>query len=133
MSALMVIVLMGLVTFVPRWLGLRLSGRPVPPFWLRFFRFVPIAVFPALIVPELFARPDETVIRLAPFVIAGFAWFITAQLRDIRTLQAEQTTKLQGVTGDVQVINAKLDSGVIWRISELERRVNTVEQAQKTP
>ena len=70
---------------------------------------------------------------LAPFVIAGFAWFITAQLRDIKTLQAEQTTKLQGVTGDVQVINAKLDSGVIWRISELERRVNTVEQAQKTP
>lgn len=71
MSALMVIVLMGVVTFVPRWLGLRLSGRPVPPFWLRFFRFVPIAVFPALIVPELFARPDETVIRLAAFVIAA--------------------------------------------------------------
>lgn len=70
---------------------------------------------------------------LAPFVIAGFAWFITSQLGDIKAMQAEQTTKLQGVTGDVQVLNAKLDSGVIWRISELERRVNTVEQAQKTP
>ena len=29
-----------------------LSGRPVPPFYLWLFRFVPIAVFPALIVPE---------------------------------------------------------------------------------
>ncbi|MDH7453575.1 hypothetical protein QF205_10925 [Luteimonas composti] len=70
---------------------------------------------------------------LAPFVFAGFAWFITSQLHDIKTLQTEQTNKLQGVTGDVQVINAKLDSGVIWRITELERRVNTVEAAQKTP
>jgi len=70
---------------------------------------------------------------LAPFVIAGFAWFITSQLADIKAMQAEQTTKLQTVTGDVQVLNAKLDSGVIWRITELERRVNTVESAQKTP
>lgn len=72
-------------------------------------------------------------IWLAPFVIAGFAWFITTQLGDIKAMQADQTTKLQTVTGDVQVLNAKLDSGVIWRITELERRVNTVESAQKTP
>ncbi|WP_298580571.1 hypothetical protein [uncultured Luteimonas sp.] len=72
-------------------------------------------------------------VGLAPFVAAAFAWFITSQLGDIKSMQAEQTTKLQGVTGDVQVLNAKLDSGVIWRITELERRVNTVEQAQKTP
>lgn len=71
MSPMLTIVLMAVVTFVPRWLGLRLSGRPVPPFWLRFFQFVPIAVFPALIVPELFAVPTETPVRLLAFVIAG--------------------------------------------------------------
>lgn len=70
MSPLLVIVLMALVTFVPRWLGLRLAGREVPAFWLRFFQFVPIAVFPALIIPELFALPAETPVRLLAFVLA---------------------------------------------------------------
>ena len=40
---------------------------------------------------------------------------------------------IQQVTGDVKVLNAKLDNGVIWRITELERRLNSVEQATKTP
>ncbi len=71
MSPLLVILGMALVTFVPRYLGLRLSGRAVPPFWLRFFQFVPVAVFPALIVPELIAVPEETGIRLLAFVVAG--------------------------------------------------------------
>lgn len=71
MSPLLVILGMALVTFVPRYLGMRLSGRAVPPFWMRFFQFVPIAVFPALIVPELFAVPQETGIRLLSFTVAG--------------------------------------------------------------
>lgn len=72
MSALLVIVAMAVVTYVPRYLGFRLSGRSVPPFWLRFFQFVPVAVFPALIVPELTAVPGETGIRIVALVIAGF-------------------------------------------------------------
>lgn len=71
MSPMLTIILMAVVTFVPRYLGLRLSGRPVPPFWLRFFQFVPIAVFPALIVPELFAAEGGTVVRLLAFSLAG--------------------------------------------------------------
>lgn len=71
MSPLLTIALMAVVTFVPRYLGLRLSGRPVPPYWLRFFQFVPIAVFPALIVPELFAVEGETGVRLTAFALAG--------------------------------------------------------------
>lgn len=54
--------------------------------------------------------------------IAG--WY----LNDIRSTQAEQGAQLQRVTSDVQVLNAKLDNGVIWRITEIERRVNSIEQ-----
>lgn len=73
MSPLLVIAGMALVTFVPRCMGMRLSGRPVPPFWMRFFQFVPIAVFPALIVPELVAVPEETGVRLGAFALAALA------------------------------------------------------------
>jgi len=72
MSPTMLVILgMAVVTFIPRYLGMRLSGRAVPPFWMRFFQFVPVAVFPALIIPELFANPQETGIRLLAFVIGG--------------------------------------------------------------
>lgn len=47
------IVLMALVTFGPRLAGFLLSGQPLPPFWLRALRFVPIAVFAALVTPSL--------------------------------------------------------------------------------
>ncbi len=70
---------------------------------------------------------------LAPFVLTGFAALLSSQLNGIKTTQEEQAKALQKVTSDVQVLNAKLDNGVIWRITELERRLNTVEQAQKTP
>lgn len=77
---------------------------------------------------------------LAPFVIGAFGYFISAQLGDIKKLQHEQkqlqeaqANKHEQVASDVKVLKATLDSGVIWRITELERRVNTVESAQKTP
>ena len=70
---------------------------------------------------------------LSPVVVAAFGWFIATQLQDIKTLQKEQDAKLQKVTGDVQVLNAKLDNGVIWRITEIERRLQHVEQATRTP
>lgn len=70
---------------------------------------------------------------LAPFAVGALGWFIAAQLADIKSLQRGQSDKLEQVTGDVKVLNAKLDNGVIWRITEIERRLNTVEQAQKTP
>lgn len=70
---------------------------------------------------------------LAPFVLTGFAVLLSSQLNGIKAKQEEQGKTLQKVTSDVQVLNAKLDNGVIWRITEIERRLNTVEQAQKTP
>lgn len=75
MSPLLTIVLMGVVTFIPRWAGLRLSGREVPPFWLRFFNYVPLAVFPALIVPEIAGAGSGIPVRLAALLIAALVLF----------------------------------------------------------
>jgi len=70
-SPLLVILGMAVVTFVPRYLGLRLAGRAVPSFWLRFFQFVPVAVFPALIVPELAGLPHGLPSRIIALVLAA--------------------------------------------------------------
>lgn len=70
---------------------------------------------------------------LMPFVFTGLISLVSMQLGEIKRLQREQGEKLQQVTGDVGVLKATLDNGVIWRITELERRLNQVEQAQKVP
>lgn len=79
-------------------------------------------------------------IWLLPFVIGLFGWFITSQLGDIKAGQAKTDAKVIQIDEKVnksiagqEVLNAKLDTGVIWRITEIERRLNTVEQAQRTP
>lgn len=75
----------------------------------------------------------RVVMWIAPFFFAALSALIAWQLGQITDLQREQAKKLQQVDGAVQVLNTKLDNGVIWRITEIERRLNQVEQAQKTP
>ena len=53
MSILATLLLMWLVTFVPRWIGLNLGGASLPPFWVNFMKFVPVSVIAALIVPDI--------------------------------------------------------------------------------
>ena len=64
------ILLMALVTYLPRLVGLSLTGSVLPPFWTRFLRFVPIAVFASLVVPAL-PSPGETPVRLVAAGVAG--------------------------------------------------------------
>lgn len=54
-------------------------------------------------------------------------------MTDIRAEVASQGQQLQQLKGDVREMKATLDTGLIWRIGEIERRLNRVEQAQKTP
>ncbi len=62
------------VTFGSRLAGLGLR-RELPPFWLRFLHFVPIAVFAALVTPSLQGDRGEGGIRLvAAAVVALAAW-----------------------------------------------------------
>ena len=70
MTATVTILLMALATYLPRLAGFALSGRRVSSFWLRFLRFVPIAVFAALITPALSSN-GETSVRLAAAAIAS--------------------------------------------------------------
>lgn len=62
------------VTFGSRLAGLLLR-RELPPFWLRFLHFVPIAVFAALVTPSLEGSRGEGGIRIAAAAVVGVtAW-----------------------------------------------------------
>jgi branched-subunit amino acid transport protein len=52
----------------------------VSPFWLRFFAFVPLAVFPALITPALAGEGGEGGIRLVAAACAALASWRLGQL-----------------------------------------------------
>lgn len=68
-----------------------------------------------------------------PMLLGVIAFLGGMVLNDIRESQASTDKRMGQLESSVNVLNAKLDNGVIWRITELERRLNTVEQAQKTP
>ena len=80
MSATVVILLMALVTYVPRLAGFVLSGRRIPPFWRRFLHFVPISVFAALITPALPGTQGEGAIRLVAALLAALLIWRTQSL-----------------------------------------------------
>jgi branched-subunit amino acid transport protein len=62
------------VTFGSRLIGLWMRA-PLPAFWMRFLRFVPVSVFAALIVPNLAGDRGEGPVRyLAAGIAALIAW-----------------------------------------------------------
>jgi branched-subunit amino acid transport protein len=52
----------------------------LPPFWLRFVRFVPIAVFAALITPNLEGTRGEGLERFVAAALCGVLAWRTKQL-----------------------------------------------------
>lgn len=54
---------------------------------------------------------------------------IRAQLREQGTQQAAQGLEIKDVSSSVQLLNAKVDNGLVWRMGELERRVQVLEGA----
>lgn len=67
------------VTFGSRLAGLGLRAK-LPPFWLRFLHFVPIAVFAALVTPSVQGADGEGEIRIVAAAIAALAAWRTRQL-----------------------------------------------------
>jgi branched-subunit amino acid transport protein len=62
------------VTFGSRLIGLGMRA-PLPAFWMRFLRFVPVSVFAALVAPNLAGDRGEWPIRcLAAAISALIAW-----------------------------------------------------------
>ena len=48
-------------------------------------------------------------------------------LTDMRTSLQRQGSELTELSGDLREMKATLDGGLMWRINELERRLNVVE------
>lgn len=72
---------MGLVTFIPRWIPLIvLSGREIPPLFIRWLRFVPASILSALVVPSILMDQAGGIALMRPeFLVAlptlVFAWW----------------------------------------------------------
>jgi branched-subunit amino acid transport protein len=79
LEILLVFLGMCAVTFGSRYAGLMLRA-PLPAFWLRFLRFVPISVFAALIIPAIPGDQGEGTIRIVGAVLAAFVAWRTRQL-----------------------------------------------------
>jgi branched-subunit amino acid transport protein len=67
------------VTFASRYAGLALQTE-LPPFWVRFLHFVPIAVFAAIVTPSLEGGAGEEEIRIAAAALTGLVAWRTASL-----------------------------------------------------
>jgi branched-subunit amino acid transport protein len=67
------------VTFGSRLLGLWLRA-PLPPFWMRFLRFVPVSVFAALVAPNLAGDRGEWLVRYFAAAAAAFVAWKSKQL-----------------------------------------------------
>lgn len=71
-----------------------------------------------------------------PAMVAALGFFGTGMLNSISNdlqamsdLQSKQADEVKQFSSDVRVLKATVDSGLLWRIGELERRINHVEQA----
>ncbi len=80
MSSIVVILGMAAITYATRIAGFVLVNIEVPPFWLRFLHFVPIAVFAALVVPALPSQQGEWGLRLVAAALAALAIWHTKKL-----------------------------------------------------
>ncbi len=80
MSALGVVLAMGVGVFALRIVGLLLPDLTLPPAWDRALRFVPIAVLTALTLSTLGARGDDGTARVLAAIGAGLIAWRTRQM-----------------------------------------------------
>lgn len=73
----LVVLLMALVTYVPRMLPMVFLGdRELPPFWDSLFYYIPFAVLGALIFPGILKSTGDVPSSLAGTAVAlGLAWW----------------------------------------------------------
>ncbi len=80
MGYLPLILAVALVTYATRLGGFRLGQRDLPPFIVRFLAYVPVAVFAALIAPDLGLGGPQLLPRLAGLALATVAILRSRQL-----------------------------------------------------
>lgn len=77
---------------------------------------------------------------VVPVLLTIIGTLLVWLISDVRSTQTQQkeelkavATQVERVDGKVELMNAKVDNGLIWRLTELERRVQHVESATRTP
>jgi branched-subunit amino acid transport protein len=71
MTGLVLVLLMGVVTYATRAVGFVFARRDIPPAVERFLSFVPVAAFAVLIVPGLELGTSEMWPRLIAGIVGG--------------------------------------------------------------
>ncbi len=79
---LILVIGMGIVSFIPRWVPIFfLSKRQLPPLLIEWLELIPVAILSALLVPALVTKGDpkvfnpfsiEMIVAIPTFI---FAWF----------------------------------------------------------
>lgn len=77
---LLLLIGMGLVTFIPRWLPLfYLSRRALPQWFVDWLELIPVAILSALILPELVIAGDPRHLSLfRPHLLVAVPTFLFA-------------------------------------------------------
>jgi len=83
---LIIILGMGAVTYIPRWIPLYLlSRRTLPPWFVEWLDFIPAAILSALILPSILIAGEPG--RLAPltpeFLLAFPTLFVAVKTRSL--------------------------------------------------
>jgi branched-subunit amino acid transport protein len=77
MNLYLLIILLAIVIFICRLSGFIVQPKHTPPYLETYLRFVPIAVFSALIVPSLLLESELLGIKFLALGIAGaIMWWI---------------------------------------------------------
>lgn len=83
----------------------------------------------------------KVLVRLVlPVLVSLVGTVLTWLVNDMRQQQKTQQTEMQAlsrqvdrVDGKVELMNSKVDNGLIWRIAELERRLQYIESKPRLP
>jgi len=79
---------------------------------------------------------DSTLSRVVsafgvPILITVIGALCGIVLTDMRNALQQQGRELQAVKGDLREMKATLDNGLIWRLDQIERRINQLEHPVK--
>lgn len=58
---------------------------------------------------------------------------VKADVKELREGQGKQDVKIAEINGKVDGINSRIDGSLIYRMDELQKRVEQLERATKTP
>ena len=80
MDRWLVIGTIAVLTYLTRISGFLIGSRPIPPALDRFLSYVPVAVFAALVVPNVAPTGEHALARIAAVLLAAAVAFRVRQL-----------------------------------------------------